>query len=110
MSYRQRNRVIKSRFRSEEMRKFRAVDVGYYGDVLRKPGGPHEIFEAPADFACTWAEPVDIEIPVIDEPEDGTVLSQPKPRSEGPKTTLEQHKAAMAADKTAQESEDVEVL
>ncbi len=109
----------KSRFRSEQKAYFKALEDGYYGDRMRRPGTPSEIFTAPADLACTWAVPCDengreVDEPVIvggerpaEKPEEGTVLSGPKTPSEGPKTTIQQYKES---EKAAQESEDVEVL
>lgn len=38
---------------------FRATEKGYYGDVMRVPGGPHATFMVPEDFSCSWAERVD---------------------------------------------------
>ena len=109
----------KSRFRSEEKAYFKALEDGYYEDRMRRPGTPSEIFTAPADLACTWAVPCDengneVEEVVIvgaekpvEKPEVGTMLSEPKTPSEGPKTTVQQFKES---EKAAQESEDVEVL
>lgn len=109
----------KSRFRSEQLAWFKAIEDGYYDDRMRRPGTPSELFQAPADLACTWAVPCDEKGNEVDEPvvvgaekpakapDDGTLLSGPKPKSEGPKTTVEQYKEN---EKTAQESEDVEVL
>lgn len=78
----------------QELRKFRAIRKGYYDDVMRDPDGKHAIFEAPADFTGSWAVPVDddVEVPDDDKPEDGTVLSEVKLRSEGPDTTVEQYR------------------
>ena len=40
------------------MATFRAIEKGYYGDVIHSPDH-HPSFEAPDDFQCTWAEPAD---------------------------------------------------
>lgn len=42
------------------MAKFRAIEKGYYGDVIHDPAIDHHvIFEAPADFKASWAVPAD---------------------------------------------------
>lgn len=58
---------------------FRATKKGYYGDVIHDPDtGRHVIFEAPADFHCSWAELVDPadEQPDPADPTDVTVETQ----------------------------------
>lgn len=42
------------------MARFRAIEKGYYGDVMHDPVTEHHVFfDAPDDFKCSWAVPVD---------------------------------------------------
>lgn len=52
------------------MPKFRAIEKGYYGDVIHDPATDHHvIFEAPADFKASWAVPADDDAVVEPLPE-----------------------------------------
>lgn len=75
-------------------RKFKAIKTGFYDNTQRIPGGRHEVFDAPVDFKASWAVPVEEEVEQIEkEPEpEITALSEPKPKSEGPATAVEQYK------------------
>jgi len=37
------------------MVKFRAIETGYYGDIIHVPEGKHEVFDAPEDWQASWA-------------------------------------------------------
>lgn len=41
--------------------KVRAISTGYFGDVLRKPNGPHAVFEVekPEQLSMGWMQPAD---------------------------------------------------
>lgn len=74
------------------MVKFRAIETGYYGDIIHVPEGKHEVFDAPEDWKASWA--------VRD---DGTVAEAPAEVSED---TLAAE-AMLATESEAARSDDV---
>lgn len=74
------------------MVKFRAIETGYYGDIIHVPEGKHEVFDAPEDWKASWA--------VRD---DGTVAEAPEEVSED---TLAAE-AMLATESEAARSDDV---
>lgn len=52
------------------MARFEAIKKGYYGDVMHDPDTNHHVFfDAPDDFACSWARRVpDDEPPLVAAP------------------------------------------
>ena len=62
------------------MAKFRAIKRGYYGDVIHDPETDHHVvFEAPANFSCSWAVPADADAvvePVADVSADTAQAEQ----------------------------------
>ena len=46
-----------------KMVQFRAIEKGYYADIIHVPEGKHEVFEAPEDWSASWAVRADGTVP-----------------------------------------------
>lgn len=66
------------------MAQFRAIEKGYYGDIIRDPDNQAtKFFDAPDNFKCSWAVKVDVDEAVESEP----AKSEPKAKKKSAKPT-----------------------